>query len=85
MVTLGTTTHDLRQTAWNAAAQVVDPEIPVLSGFPLNEDPLAPISNGAKSHVAANGDRTEIEFSDVQYQKQVTAEDRSIFTAVKQK
>jgi len=33
----------------------------------------------------ANGDRTEIEFSDVQYQKQVTADDRSIFTAVKQK
>lgn len=31
MVTPGTSTHDLRQTAWNAAAQVVDPEIPVLT------------------------------------------------------
>lgn len=30
MVT-GSSAHDLRQTAWNAAAQVVDPEIPVLT------------------------------------------------------
>jgi len=30
MVT-GSNMHDLRQTAWNAAAQVVDPEIPVLT------------------------------------------------------
>ena len=30
MVTAGTS-QDLRQTAWNAAAQVVDPEIPVLT------------------------------------------------------
>ena len=38
----------------------LDPEIPVLSGFPLNEDPLAPVSSGAKSHIAAQGDQTEI-------------------------
>ena len=38
----------------------LDPEIPVLAGFPLNEDPLAPISNGARAHIAANGDQTEI-------------------------
>ncbi|HBF55950.1 MAG TPA: phenylacetate-CoA oxygenase subunit PaaJ, partial [Afipia sp.] len=31
MVTAGISTQDLRQTAWNAAAQVVDPEIPVLT------------------------------------------------------
>ena len=31
MVTGTTSAHDLRQTAWNAAAQVVDPEIPVLT------------------------------------------------------
>ncbi|CAN5145062.1 phenylacetate-CoA oxygenase subunit PaaJ [soil metagenome] len=31
MVTASTSTHDLRQTAWNAAAQVADPEIPVLT------------------------------------------------------
>ncbi|MES2599413.1 MAG: 1,2-phenylacetyl-CoA epoxidase subunit PaaD [Pseudomonadota bacterium] len=31
MVTGSTSAHDLRQTAWNAAAQVVDPEIPVLT------------------------------------------------------
>ena len=38
----------------------LDPEIPVLTGFPLNEDPLAPITNGAKAHIAANGEMTEI-------------------------
>jgi magnesium chelatase subunit I len=38
----------------------LDPEVPVLAGFPLNEDPLAPISNGARAHIAANGDQTEI-------------------------
>jgi ring-1,2-phenylacetyl-CoA epoxidase subunit PaaD len=31
MVTFGNDARDLRQTAWNAAAQVVDPEIPVLT------------------------------------------------------
>ncbi len=31
MVTAGISTQDLRQIAWNAAAQVVDPEIPVLT------------------------------------------------------
>ena len=31
MVTGSNSAHDLRQTAWNAAAQVVDPEIPVLT------------------------------------------------------
>ena len=31
MVTGSTSAQDLRQTAWNAAAQVVDPEIPVLT------------------------------------------------------
>jgi len=31
MVTVANHTRDLRQTAWDAAAQVVDPEIPVLT------------------------------------------------------
>ena len=31
MVTTSTSIHDLREAAWNAAAQVVDPEIPVLT------------------------------------------------------
>jgi len=31
MVNSAASIHDLRQTAWNAAAQVVDPEIPVLT------------------------------------------------------
>lgn len=31
MVTAITAAHDLRQAAWNAAAQVTDPEIPVLT------------------------------------------------------
>jgi ring-1,2-phenylacetyl-CoA epoxidase subunit PaaD len=31
MVTTATDRHDLRQLAWNAASQVVDPEIPVLT------------------------------------------------------
>ena len=40
--------------------EFLDAEIPVLSGFPLNEDPLAPVSTGAKAHVAARGDETAI-------------------------
>jgi magnesium chelatase subunit I len=43
-----------------ALIEFLDPEIPVLAGFPLNEDPLAPVSNGAKAHISANGDNTEI-------------------------
>jgi len=35
----------------------LDPEVPALFGFPLNEDPLAPVSNGAKAHLAAEGDQ----------------------------
>jgi magnesium chelatase subunit I len=38
----------------------LDPEIPVLTGFPLNEDPMAPISSAAKTHVGAKGDAAEI-------------------------
>lgn len=42
--------------------EFLDPVIPVLSGFPLNEDPLAPISNGAKAHLAATGDDAQIDW-----------------------
>jgi len=41
-------------------ADLLDAEVPALSGFPLNEDPLAPISSGARAHLSANGDNTEI-------------------------
>jgi len=40
--------------------EFLDPEIPVLPGFPLNEDPLAPVSSGAKAHISAGGDDTPI-------------------------
>ena len=40
--------------------QFLDPEIPVLAGFALNEDPLAPVTIAAKSHVAAAGDDAEV-------------------------
>ncbi|MCK6473574.1 MAG: magnesium chelatase [Planctomycetes bacterium] len=40
--------------------EFLDPAIPVLAGFPLNEDPLAPVSNGAKAHLAAQGDDAAI-------------------------
>ncbi|MCZ7645487.1 MAG: magnesium chelatase [Planctomycetota bacterium] len=40
--------------------ELLDPEIPVLAGFPLNEDPLAPVSNGARAHLAAAGDAAAI-------------------------
>ncbi|MGH7144854.1 MAG: magnesium chelatase [Planctomycetota bacterium] len=38
----------------------LDPVVPVLAGFPLNEDPLAPISAGAHAHLAAAGDDAEV-------------------------
>src|SRR6185369_9399931 len=60
--------------------EFLDPEVPVLSGFPLNEDPLAPISNGAKAHVAANGDRTEIRWlsRDERYREKLATPDVTI-------
>lgn len=39
---------------------LLDPEIPVLAGFPLNEDPLAPVTTGARAHLAAYSDAAEI-------------------------
>jgi magnesium chelatase subunit I len=60
--------------------EFLDPEVPVLSGFPLNEDPLAPISNGAKSHIAANGDETEIRWlpREERYREKLATPDVSI-------
>src|SRR5205814_333809 len=43
-----------------AMTSFLDEEVPVLSGFPLNEDPLAPISNSARAHLAAMGDAAQI-------------------------
>ncbi|MCW8132233.1 MAG: magnesium chelatase [Planctomycetota bacterium] len=51
------------QAKTRIARQLLDflePEIPVLAGFPLNEDPLAPVSNGARAHLAAAGDGAAI-------------------------
>lgn len=52
MVTLGATTHDLRQTAWNAAAQVVDPEIPVLTIADLGVLREVTVTDGGAVEVA---------------------------------
>ncbi len=41
-------------------ADLLDEWSPILPGFPLNEDPLAPISATARQHVDAAGDETEI-------------------------
>ncbi|MBI3832276.1 MAG: magnesium chelatase [Planctomycetes bacterium] len=51
------------QAKTRIARQLIDflePEIPTLAGFPLNEDPLAPVSNGARAHLAAAGDAAPI-------------------------
>jgi len=40
--------------------EFLDPETPALAGFPLNEDPLAPVSNGARAHLSAAGDDAQI-------------------------
>ena len=36
-----------------ALADFLDEQVPVLTGFPLNEDPLAPITGPARAHLAA--------------------------------
>ncbi|HYG74308.1 MAG TPA: magnesium chelatase [Planctomycetota bacterium] len=63
-----------------ALVSFLDPEIPVLAGFPLNEDPLAPISTGAKAHIAANGDATEIRWlsRDERYREKLATPDVTI-------
>src|SRR3954469_10528604 len=63
-----------------ALIDYLDPNIPVLAGFPLNEDPLAPISNGAKTHIAANGDATEIRWlaRDERYREKLATPDVTI-------
>jgi magnesium chelatase subunit I len=60
--------------------EYLDPNIPVLAGFPLNEDPLAPISTGAKTHIAANGDATEIRWlaRDERYREKLATPDVTI-------
>jgi len=63
-----------------ALVDFLDPEIPILAGFPLNEDPLAPISNGARAHIAANGDATEIRWlsRDERYREKLATPDVTI-------
>lgn len=40
----------------------LDPEVPILKGFPLNEDPLAPVTSDAKKLLAEAGEDAEIEW-----------------------
>ena len=42
--------------------ELLDEWMPVLADFPLNEDPLAPISNGARLAVESHGDATPIKW-----------------------
>jgi magnesium chelatase subunit I len=41
---------------------LLDEEIPVVAGSPLNDDPLRPVSNFSKSLLAEKGDQTPIEW-----------------------
>ena len=43
-----------------ALSELLDPEIPVLAGSDLNEDPLAPITDWGRQRVANSGDDTPI-------------------------
>jgi magnesium chelatase subunit I len=58
----------------------LDPEVPVLAGFPLNEDPLAPVTKAARAHIAANGDDTEISWlpREERYREKLATPDVSI-------
>ena len=60
--------------------EFLDAETPVLSGFPLNEDPLAPITSLAKAHIAAHGDATEINWlrRDERYREKLATPDVTI-------
>jgi len=40
--------------------ELLDEWTPVLPGFPLNEDPMSPISSAAQQHVEAAGDEAEV-------------------------
>ena len=41
---------------------LLDPEIPVIRGCEVNDNPLAPICRSCRDHVAAEGDATEIDW-----------------------
>ncbi|MEM7417240.1 MAG: magnesium chelatase [Gemmatimonadota bacterium] len=45
-------------------ALLMDPEVPILAGSEVNDDPLAPISKYGKQLIAENGDDTPIEWID---------------------
>lgn len=45
-------------------ALLMDPEVPILAGSEVNDDPLAPISKYGKELVAEHGDETPIEWID---------------------
>src|SRR6516225_143622 len=40
--------------------QLLDPEIPVIAGCEINDDPLRPICRSCREHVAGEGDQTPI-------------------------
>jgi magnesium chelatase subunit I len=41
---------------------LLDPEIPIIRGCEVNDNPLAPICRSCRDHIAAEGDATEIEW-----------------------
>ncbi|MDX1565121.1 MAG: sigma 54-interacting transcriptional regulator, partial [Phycisphaeraceae bacterium] len=43
---------------------LLDEQVPILPGLPLNEDPMAPISDAGRARVAEQGDDTPIEWLD---------------------
>jgi magnesium chelatase subunit I len=60
--------------------ELLDKWMPVLADFPLNEDPLAPISTGAQAFVEAHGDQTPIRWihRDDRYREKLATPDVSM-------
>ncbi len=63
-----------------ALKQFLDPEIPVIAGAPLNDDPLAPVSAEGRRLVAEAGERTPIAWlpREQRYQEKLATPDVSM-------
>ncbi|MCB9882127.1 MAG: magnesium chelatase [Planctomycetes bacterium] len=63
-----------------ALTELLDPEIPVLAGFPLHEDPLAPLSDAARAHVEEHEGATRIAWlpRSRRYQEKLATPDVSV-------
>ncbi len=59
---------------------LLDPEIPVIRGCEVNDNPLAPICRACRDHIAAEGDATEIDWlpRDARYGEKLATPDITI-------